>query len=67
MKIDPYAGKSADGSALVDVARPNIWCKAWMSGSMPASLLAADYTPRIVPHFQGVAVPLEEGRILWQR
>lgn len=28
---------------------------------------AADYTARIVPHFGGAAIPLEEARILWQR
>ncbi len=28
---------------------------------------ATDYTPRIIPHFQGVAIPLEAARILWQR
>ncbi len=27
----------------------------------------ADYTVRIVPRFEGVSVPLEEPRILWQR
>ena len=27
---------------------------------------ASDYTPRVVPHFDGVAVPLENTRILWQ-
>jgi starch phosphorylase len=26
-----------------------------------------DYTPRLVSHREGVATPLEEGRILWQR
>ena len=26
-----------------------------------------DYTPRLVPHFNGVAVPLEAAQILWQR
>jgi starch phosphorylase len=28
---------------------------------------ASDYTARILPHLDGVAVPLEEMRILWQR
>lgn len=28
---------------------------------------AADYTVRLIPHREGVAVPLEEGHILWQR
>jgi glycogen phosphorylase len=26
-----------------------------------------DYTARVIPHFDGVAIPLEEERILWQR
>jgi len=26
-----------------------------------------DYTARVIPHCEGVAVPLEESRILWQR
>jgi starch phosphorylase len=26
-----------------------------------------DYTPRLTPHLDGVAIPLEEARILWQR
>jgi starch phosphorylase len=28
---------------------------------------AADYTARLIPHRDGVAVPLEDARILWQR
>jgi glycogen phosphorylase len=35
--------------------------------SVPATRPATDYTPRVVPHFPGVAVPLEAGQILWQR
>jgi starch phosphorylase len=27
----------------------------------------ADYTARVIPHCDGVAVPLEEARILWQQ
>jgi starch phosphorylase len=27
----------------------------------------ADYTARVVPHCEGVAIPLEDARILWQR
>jgi starch phosphorylase len=34
-----------------------------VTGQRPAS----DYTPRVIPRFDGVAVPLEAGRILWQR
>jgi len=33
----------------------------------PATRPAADYTARVIPHCDGVAIPLEEARILWQR
>jgi starch phosphorylase len=35
--------------------------------SVPANRPASDYTPRAVPLFAHVAVPLEAARILWQR
>ncbi|MGA3122655.1 MAG: alpha-glucan family phosphorylase [Polyangiaceae bacterium] len=28
---------------------------------------SADYTARVIPHCEGVAIPLEDARILWQR
>ena len=34
---------------------------------VPATRLATDYTVRMIPHCDGVAVPLEDARILWQR
>jgi starch phosphorylase len=37
------------------------------SASVSKARPAADYTARIVPHFDGVAVPLEDHRIIWQR
>ncbi len=37
------------------------------SAQIAATRAANDYTPRIVPHHPGVAVPLEAGQILWQR
>jgi starch phosphorylase len=33
----------------------------------PAIRPATDYTARVIPHHTGVAVPLEDERILWQR
>ena len=36
---------------------------AEISSARPSS----DYTPRIIPHRDGVAVPLEMARVLWQR
>jgi len=34
---------------------------------VPATRLPTDYTARVTPHYAGVAVPLEDARILWQR
>jgi glycogen phosphorylase len=36
-------------------------------GQVPATRPATDYTPRVIPRHDGVAVPLETARILWQR
>ena len=37
------------------------------SATVPATRPATDYTARVIPHFTGVAVPLEAAQILWQR
>jgi hypothetical protein len=37
------------------------------SASASAARPPGDYTVRVIPHYDGVAVPLEETRILWQR
>jgi len=37
------------------------------AATVSASRPAGDYTARVVPHFEGVAIPLEDARILWQR
>ena len=36
--------------------------RAQVSSTRPAT----DYTARVIPHFDGVSVPLEAARILWQ-
>ena len=35
--------------------------------AVPATRAATDYTARLMPHCDGVAVPLEDAHILWQR
>ncbi|MGB5450681.1 MAG: alpha-glucan family phosphorylase [Sedimenticolaceae bacterium] len=35
--------------------------------AVPAARPATDYTPRLMPHRDGVVVPLEDAHILWQR
>ena len=37
------------------------------SASVSAARPATDYTARVIPHCDGVAIPLEDARILWQR
>jgi starch phosphorylase len=34
---------------------------------VPATRPATDYTARVIPHCDGVPIPLEDARILWQR
>jgi len=35
--------------------------------AMSAARLPSDYTARVIPSCGGVAIPLENARILWQR
>jgi glycogen phosphorylase len=37
------------------------------SAAVPAARPPSDYTARVTPHCDGVAIPLEDTRILWQR
>ena len=37
------------------------------SAAVSAARPPADYTVRVIPHYDGVAIPLEEAQILWQR
>jgi starch phosphorylase len=37
------------------------------SAAVSAARPPADYTARAIPHCNGVAIPLEDARILWQR
>jgi starch phosphorylase len=49
-------------SQLPNTAGGNVY-RAQVPGTRPPS----DYTVRVTPRYDGVAIPLEEGRILWQR
>ena len=37
------------------------------SAAVPVVRLPADYTVRVIPYRDGVAIPLEDAQILWQR
>jgi len=47
---------------LVGAANDCVYC-----ARVPAARSALDYTARVIPHYDGVAVPLEALQILWQR
>jgi starch phosphorylase len=59
---DPVRREMNCARPLLDASRLCVY-HATVPGTRPAS----DYTPRVVPHHDGVAVPLEDSRILWQR
>ncbi len=35
--------------------------------TVPATRPAADYTARLIPYYDGISIPLEDARILWQQ
>jgi starch phosphorylase len=51
-RVNPMAG--ASGGYIYSAA---------VSATRPLS----NYTVRVIPHYDGVAIPLEDARILWQR
>ena len=59
---DPVRQEMKRGQQPAGVAGGYIY-----SAAVSVARLATDYTARIIPHHAGVAVPLEDARILWQR
>ena len=72
IRVELYAN-GVDGSTAVIVKMQRMQQLVGASSGyayhaeIAASRPAADYTPRIIPHREGVAVPLEMARVLWQR
>jgi starch phosphorylase len=72
VRVELYAdGRSGDGPVVQAMER--IRELAGGAGNyayratVPAARPASDYTVRAIPHADGVAVPLEDARIVWQR
>jgi starch phosphorylase len=72
VQVELYAnGKNGEGPTIHKMARgkktrgsDNLYIfKATVAITRPSS----DYTPRIIPNFPGLSVPLETDLILWQR
>ncbi len=72
VRVELYADGTMD-SAPVRQAMKRVRQLAGMSGGYVygaaafADRPAADHTPRLIPRHDGVSVPLEDVRILWQR
>ncbi|MHB8623991.1 MAG: alpha-glucan family phosphorylase [Sulfuricaulis sp.] len=72
VRIELYADTVRDG-APVRQQMQRVRQLAGASGGyvyhavVSATRPVMDYTARMIPHFDGVSVPLEESRILWQR
>jgi len=72
VQVELYAN-GADGSAPERVAMARVRQLVGASNgyayraTLPATRPATDYTPRLIPRRDGVAVPLEAAQVLWQR
>jgi starch phosphorylase len=72
VRIELYAD-GIDGGASVRHEMERVRQLVGASGgyayraTVAAKRPAADYTARLIPHCDGVAIPLEDARILWQR
>lgn len=72
VRIELYAdGRDGSGATRQEMLRASQPANSAKShvyhASVPATRSATDFTPRILPHFPNVSVPLEASQILWQR
>ena len=72
VRVELYAeGANGDGPVRLEMKRFRPLTGAAggyvYSASVPADRPSTDYTARMIPHYSGVAVPLEAAHILWQR
>jgi len=72
LRVELYASPLEKGAATIETMTACDQCKV-PDGAVAYSIQvaavrpASDYTPRIVPYHPLASVPLEAGRILWQR
>jgi starch phosphorylase len=72
VKVELYAAGVARGapvrSEMKSIRRADAPSGGHVYGTtVPATRAAGDFTARVLPRCEGVSVPLEEARILWQR
>jgi len=65
---EPQNGSKAEIHPMVrgeQFSKPAQGCS--YSARIPVQRAAGDYTPRVIPAFEGAVVPIEISRILWYR
>ena len=72
VRVELYAGGVKDGVSVrqemkLSPKQSRVSGSHGYSTSVSADRPPQDYTARLVPHFDGVAIPLEDARVLWQR
>ncbi|HET7238095.1 MAG TPA: alpha-glucan family phosphorylase, partial [Terrimicrobiaceae bacterium] len=73
VRIELYADGVKGGAPMRQEMQPVRQLPAIGSGghvygaAMPATTAPANYTARVIPRCEGVSIPLEDARILWQR
>ena len=71
MRVELYAdGVNGGGPVRQEMKRVRQLAgarAATLSAAVSATRPATDYTARVIPHCDGVAIPLEDAQILWQR
>ena len=70
LSVQLYADGVKGGEAVrqeMEISREDADGCPVYSAAVPASRPASDYTPRMLPRYDGLAIPLEESRIRWQR
>ena len=72
VRVELYANGVMGGAPVCQEMKSLRQLPAESGGSIYGAVVsaarpAADFTARVIPHRNGVAVPLEDARILWQR
>jgi starch phosphorylase len=72
VRVELYAdgliGRAPERHEMARTRRPDgVPGRYIYSAALPEGRPPADYTARLIPHCDGVAVPLEVDPILWQR
>jgi starch phosphorylase len=72
VRVELYAdGLDGDDGVREEMNRarpqPDESGRSVYKATVPAARPASDYTARVVPHRDGLAIPLEAAKILWQR